>query len=103
MVRITVVKKALFNDIAMRLSDETIDYCDMFYEGQVFEVDDIDIIPSNFCSWAWADIQRDVAMINFGAQPKPKLAKARSIVSCCTEGLRPVVFNIEYYEGGNVE
>ena len=32
-------------------------------------------MPEGFCSWAWTDIQ--------------------SMVSCCTDGLRPVVFRLE--------
>lgn len=99
MVKITVIKKALFDDIIASISEIPVDCCEMFFEGQVFEVTDIDDIPSGFCSWAWADIQRDVAMINFGAQPMPRLKNPRSIVSCCSEGLRPVVFLIEHIGG----
>jgi uncharacterized repeat protein (TIGR04076 family) len=58
----------------------------------------VDKIPDSFCNWAWLDIQRDVAMIEYGATPLPKQKNPHSMISCCTCGARPVIFRIEKVE-----
>jgi len=73
-------------------------------EGDVFEVDGGSDYPTplcpdaaghaGFCSWAWADIQRDVAWVALGGvQPNHKLPG--TAISCCTDGLNPVFFRLE--------
>jgi len=47
--------------------------------------------------WAWADIQRDVAHLALGGDFS-WINKPGSMVSCCTDGLRPVVFKLERAE-----
>ena len=54
-------------------------------------------MPEGFCAWAWADIQRDVAHLAMGGE-FPWIKKKGSMVSCCTDGLRPVVFKLERIE-----
>ncbi|MBN2334848.1 TIGR04076 family protein [Candidatus Bathyarchaeota archaeon] len=54
-------------------------------------------MPEGFCSWAWADIQRDVAHLALGGDFR-WINKPGSMVSCCTDGLRPVVFKLERIE-----
>ena len=97
-VRITVVKTEFYPDLVEDV-DTTVEGnfgpCPVFKVGQIFDVANIDSIPAGFCSWAWADIERDVAMILFGATPQPVLKNRHSIYSSCDEGLRPVVFKIE--------
>lgn len=51
-------------------------------------------MPEGFCSWAWADIQRDVLVVMSGGSISWFNRKNMSIV-CCTDALRPVVFKIE--------
>ena len=67
----------------------------MFEVGQKFVIENVDKIPDSFCNWAWLDIQRDVAMIEYGATPPPKQKTPHSMISCCTCGARPVIFRIE--------
>ena len=97
MVSITVLKRAVFEDIINEYSENSHERCpcSVFKEGQKFIIEDMDKIPDGFCTWAWADIQRDVAMINFGATPTPKQKNPHSMVSCCTDGSHPVIFRIE--------
>jgi uncharacterized repeat protein (TIGR04076 family) len=95
MVKITVLKKLLLNELVKLYAKQEISECDLFSTGDEFVINSIDYIPEGFCSWAWADIQRDIAMIEFNATPEPQLKNINSIVSCCTEGLRPVIFKIE--------
>ncbi len=53
--------------------------------------------PEGFCSWAWADIQRDVVWACLGGvQAKHKTPG--TAIACCTDGLNPVVFHIERIE-----
>ena len=97
MIRITVVKRALFEELISDVAPTNKEFskCEKFTDGQVFLIVGAKQIPEGFCSWAWADIQRDVAMIECGGEPKPKLNMPHSMYSCCSEGLRPVVFKIE--------
>jgi uncharacterized repeat protein (TIGR04076 family) len=54
-------------------------------------------MPEGFCSWAWADIQRDVAHLAMDGD-FPWIKEPGKMVSCCTDGLRPVVFKLERVE-----
>jgi uncharacterized repeat protein (TIGR04076 family) len=98
MVNITVLKKAFFEDIISEYSDAPCERCSLFEVGQKFVIDDIDKVPDSFCVWAWVAIQRDVAMIEFGATPPPIQKNPHSMISCCTCGARPVIFRIEKVE-----
>lgn len=70
--------------------------CDQFEIGQEFVVNDINC-PPGFCSWAFADIQRDLSHIFFRGS-YPWFKEKGVSVSCCTDGMRPVVFKIERLE-----
>ena len=50
--------------------------------------------PPGFCGWAWADIQRDVAHLALGGD-FPWIKQKGTMISTCTDGLRPVVFKLE--------
>lgn len=68
--------------------------CPVFEDGQVFEIQGIfPSKPEGFCDWAWADIQRNVAMACMGAT-----MPSGCQFTCCTDGLRPVTFRIEAVE-----
>ena len=51
--------------------------------------------PENFCDWAWHDIYKIVITLvskgNFDIWMKEK----GTAISCCTDGIRPVVFKLE--------
>lgn len=65
--------------------------------GQEFYVKNHNEVPEGFCSWAWADIQRDVTTVMFGGS-LPWIKQQGTAISCCTDGLMPVVFKIERQE-----
>jgi uncharacterized repeat protein (TIGR04076 family) len=67
--------------------------CPLLQIGKEFLVKGINM-PEEFCSWAWADIQRDVAHIALGGD-FPWIGKPGTMISCCTDGLRPVIFKLE--------
>lgn len=66
--------------------------CPRLKVGQTFISQDGGF-PEGFCSWAFADIQRDLTMLRFGCN-FPGMPKD-VIYSCCTDGLRPVIFRSE--------
>ena len=98
-IKITVVKKVslkdLFGDNPPAAYDEgrVTPQCDRFEEGQEFVVDNHGC-PPGFCNWAYADIQRDIAHILYDGY-YPWMKEKGTTVSCCTDGLRPVIFKLE--------
>ena len=71
--------------------------CPYFKIGQEF-VTDKTKMPEGFpCSWAWADIQRDVVHLALNGD-FPWIKQKGTMVSCCTDGLRPVIFKLERLE-----
>jgi uncharacterized repeat protein (TIGR04076 family) len=100
-VKISVVKKAVHRDLieeylAPEAKAKGFDICTAFEEGEEFIVDGTKF-PEGFCHWAWADIQRDVAMVLFG-QGYPWVKQRETAITCCTDGFRPVTFKLERVE-----
>jgi uncharacterized repeat protein (TIGR04076 family) len=61
--------------------------------GQVFVARGMHM-PEGFCSWAWADIQRDVVHLALDGD-FPWMKQPGTTLACCTDGLRPVIFKLE--------
>jgi len=98
-VRITVVEKIgmknLQAEYGSRCYVEGEDTsCDKFKIGDTFTQAKGEGVPAGFCSWAWADINRDVEAIKFGGS-FPWIKAPHTQIACCTDGLRPVFFKIE--------
>jgi uncharacterized repeat protein (TIGR04076 family) len=97
-VKITVVKKLdaheVFGD-APPAPYTHASVCGRFAVGQEF--DSKGECPPNFCHWAFADIQRDIIGMLNGANYE-WVGKKGLAVSCCTDGLHPVIFTIERVE-----
>jgi len=53
--------------------------------------------PEGFCAWAFADIQRDITHLRLGGD-YPWMKQKGTILSCCTDGVRPVIFKLERIE-----
>ena len=102
-VQIKVAKRAVYEDLIQDYVNAErfpngFSACPRFEEGQTFCVQ-WPKKPDGFpCDWAWADIQRAVAMIGFGANP-PWINRPGTTVICCNDGLRPVTFVVERVEG----
>ena len=94
-IKITVLKRCLVEDLVNEYAADKskLVLCAKFKEGQEFMLDGANI-PPNFCSWAFADIQRDIVAMLHGAN-YPWMKQKGTIISCCTDGLRPVFFKIE--------
>jgi len=98
--KITVVKKAHHQDLMDRYLAESakergFGICTAFTDGQEFIVNGS--CPEGFCSWAWADIQRDVMAVLFG-NGFPWVGPENTAITCCTDGFRPVTFKVERIE-----
>ena len=93
-VKITVMKKLspgeLFDEMA---AEGVAPECDMVKKGAE-HISKGMAMPEGFCSWAWADIQRDVVHLAMGGD-FPWIKEEGKMLSCCTDGLRPVVFKLE--------
>ena len=92
-VRITVEKRLSIPDLIEKYGIRIDPLCPLFEVGQEFTARNLDI-PEGFCAWAWADIQRDVAIMALGGDLK--WIKGEGImITCCTDGFRPVIFRLE--------
>ena len=68
------------------------DPCTFLKDGQSWVVGSQ--APADFCHWAWADIHKDLVMIQCGGNPG-YIEPDNTMISCCCDGFNPVVFKIE--------
>jgi len=94
-LKITVVKKTDSKQIfgGDPPIGEPISACTVFKEGQEFIVGENGDMPEGFCHWAWNDIYKVVITLMFGGS-FPWMKEEGTSVSCCTDGYRPVIFEI---------
>lgn len=97
-VKITVVKKTdskqIFGDNPPL--GKVIEACSVFKEGQEFILGEDGNMPEGFCHWAWNDLYKVVTTLKHGGN-FPWMREEASI-SCCTDGMRPVIFEIRRIE-----
>ncbi len=97
-IQITVLKTMVFDDLQKYCSNK-IGKCPAFSEGQVFETTYDK--PEKFCDWAWRDIHPYLAAFisggNFseGDFFKGWMKDKDTMIACCTDGIRPAVFEIK--------
>ena len=99
-IKIPVVKRLSFNEIHAN-SDVGCTFnidpvCPLFQEGQEF-VTDLSTVPEGFCAGAFVDIFRFISGLRSGAN-YPWVKEKGTVLSCCTDGFRPVVFRLERVE-----
>lgn len=96
--KITVIKKLLNPELAEEYCGKNVSACPCFEEGQEFIAGFEK--PENFCDWAWNDIYKFVAVLLSGGNFSHDLFEGwmkddKTMIACCTDGIRPVVFRIE--------
>ena len=96
--KITVLKKTLHPELAREYCQGEVAPCTNFREGQEFTTNFGK--PSGFCDWAWNDIHQYVAVLLAGGNFAGDLFNGwmnddKTMIACCTDGIRPVVFKIE--------
>jgi len=96
-VKITVAKKLSVQDVfgssPPKISKELDPVCTRLNEGDTF-IAQKGACPQGFCGTAFADIHRDITHLRFGGT-YPWMAEQGVAYSCCTDGLRPVIFRLE--------
>ena len=95
-LEIKVIKTSVFEDLASYAASPQ-KPCHVFKEGQVFTTDYEK--PSGFCDWAWNDLHPYVSALLAGGNFAEGMYKGWMkdpdvVTACCTDGLRPVVFEI---------
>ena len=98
-VKITVLRrtdtKQIFGDDPPM--GQAIEACNLFEVGQEFIVREDGKMPEGFCHWAWNDLYKVIATLSYGGS-FPWMKEKGTAVSCCTDGLRPVIFGIRRIE-----
>lgn len=97
--KITVLKRTLNADLAEQYLNRPTGVCEAFTEGQEFVTTPFEK-PAGFCEWAWNDIYKTLLTLARGGSFsdgafKDWMKNSRSLIVCCTDGIRPVIFNIE--------
>ena len=88
--RITVAKKDLYADLIARYCDPATVPCEVFEVGESF----FNLrFRKPFCSEAWNAISTYVFTMVQGGEPS--WAVNHTILTCCNDGARPVVFKLE--------
>lgn len=96
-IKVTVLKKIFNEELAENYCQAGTSICTIFEEGQEFVAEGLNQ-PENFCAWAWNDIHKGVLALYFKSRFTPFMREDNVIISCCTDGIRPVVFKIERIE-----
>lgn len=97
MVRISVYKKHFYPELAEEYLTEGKDVgpCPIHEEGETYLYKGGAEKPEGLCPWAWIDIYAQVAALDKGGGNQPWYKEGSEAVSCCTDGIRPVVFILE--------
>jgi uncharacterized repeat protein (TIGR04076 family) len=75
--------------------------CERFRDGQEFVTDVFGGVPEGFCPWAWDDLYK--ALVGFAANGHYGMwyRDAKTLIGCCSDGIRPVIFKVEKLEEGS--
>jgi uncharacterized repeat protein (TIGR04076 family) len=101
--KITVIKRSLNKELADKYISDPVVPCENYTDGQEFIVSEGLEKPHGFCSWAWNDIYKTVVAISRGGNFNQGLfadwmKDDKSLITCCTDGIRPVIFLVERLE-----
>ena len=73
--------------------------CPRFTEGQEFIVE-YGRQPEGFCGWAWDDLHKTCHVLRQGGDFSGWSKDSHSLIRCCTDGIRPVVFEVKKISDG---
>lgn len=96
-VKITVLKTEFYPELAEEYLSEGkgVGPCSLLKAGDTFVYEGSAKMPEGFCPWAWIDIYQSVSAIASGSSFAPWNRREGQTIVCCTDGIRPVVFNVE--------
>lgn len=98
--QIKVIKKTYHKDLAETYCAIKTGLCSEFEEGQTFVTESPTRPPKEFpCGWAWSDIQKIVLTMmqggNFGSKFGNWMKNDETMIVCCSDGIRPVIFELK--------
>ena len=99
--KITVLKTLYHADLAeeYRRPDVRKGPCHMFTKGQEFIVNYLMERPETFaCDWAWDDIHKVLMVLMLKGDYGTWMKDKNMFITCCTDGIKPVVFKVERLE-----
>ena len=101
-VKITVLRKEFYPEYADAYLTEgrEVGPCPLLEAGDTFVFEGGAQMPEGFCPWAWADIYNSVSALAAGASYSPWNNREGQTIVCCTDGIRPVVFELHAMEEG---
>ena len=95
-VKITVLRKMANQDLVDEFCEaDVVVPCPRFTEGQEFIVVEGGRKPEDFCDAAWHDIHKSYRVIRHGGNFEGWMKGDGTIIACCSDGLRPVVFELK--------
>ncbi|WP_165077658.1 MULTISPECIES: TIGR04076 family protein [unclassified Desulfovibrio] len=100
-LKMTVVKLTRAAEMFPELPEGCIEnfepVCPRFKLGQTFHIDENGNCREDFpCAWAWNDNYAVITTMQAGGHFCQKRAGVQ--YTCCTDGLRPVVFKVEWFD-----
>ncbi|NCD06038.1 MAG: TIGR04076 family protein [Spirochaetia bacterium] len=97
-IKITVMKKANYEDLIQKYENPIENPCNMV-EGQIFIAEGWNK-PNGFCDSAWQSLSAFVMTLSHGGQDiyEGWMKNKKSAMISCNDGFRPVSFLIEALE-----
>jgi len=96
-IKITVLKTLVQKDF-QSYCGVPIEKCPCFSDGQVFYTTYEK--PEGFCDWAWKDIHPYIVSFLTGGDFTEGIFEGwmkdkNTMIACCTDGIRPVIFELK--------
>lgn len=92
--KITVLRRTINEDFANEYTKEKSELCPKTSEDQVFfSIDGAK--PDDFCEFAWIDIYKYIFALTFKGNFNEWMIEPNIVITCCTDGIRPVFYKIE--------
>ncbi len=96
-LKITVLKrqdpKEIFDEYPVTEMDWFVP-CGIYEDGQEYILEEKLGMPEGFCPSAWQTIYHNIRTLGFGGN-LPYFQEEGVAISCCSDGIRPVIFKIE--------
>ena len=94
-VKITVLKTEYDPYLAMEyLTEGDVGPCPLHRVGDVYHYEGGAERPEGLCPWAWLELYRAVSAV--ADEAKNEWYKPGARIQCCTDGIRPVVFELRF-------
>ena len=102
-VRITVLKREFYPELADEYLTEgrAAGPCPILNEGDTFVYEGGAVMPEGFCPWSWVELYSQAAAM--AGRVENSWYKPNVHISCCTDGIRPVIFRMEGLDLPNSE